>query len=179
MASYYRVRKQGEVLPVAETDVTFFDVEISFSTAQVDAWAADDIVHLIGPFPKGAKVVLDYADEGGATTPEAGTTEWSYDFSDLDTHATPTLDFDIGFSAALTGTSLDVFANDSAAAQTGATDYNDASEIGTDIGEKYLVLKIVTAAATAAGGTVRVRGAYSIQPRRIYIDATGAVAVTI
>lgn len=178
MANYYRVRKQGEVLPVAETDITFFDVTINFSEAQVAAWAAGDIVHLVGPFPAGAKVVLDYIDESGGD-PGLEVTEWSYDFSDLDTNATPTLVVDVSFGTALTGGTLDVFVDDSTAGQDGSIAYNANSENGVDIGGKYLVLDVETAAATPAAGTVRVRGAYSLQPRRIYIDATGAQAVAI
>lgn len=170
MANYYRVPKSGVVLPVAETDITFFDITITFDSVEVDEFGAGDVVHLVGPFPAGAKVVLDVP-----TTPDASSA-WSILATGGDSNATPTLDLNLATATTLAGGTLDEFIN-SLTLET--LDHNAATENGTDLGGKYLVLDVDAVAATAADLVVRVRGAFSIQPTRIYIDASDAVAVAI
>ena len=82
------------------------------------------------------------------------------DCDDLDSHATPTIVFDVGIGDS-DGVIDTVLINDSAAGQTGAFDDADSAPGGTlaakylDVSNKYLILTIVTAAATDAAGGVK------------------------
>jgi len=78
--------------------------------------------------------------------------------TDMDTNATPTLVFDINID---TGLSESTMVNNSTIGQAGGTDYSEATGIPEgliDVGGDYLGMKVVTAAATGAAGTITVQG---------------------
>lgn len=81
----------------------------------------------------------------------------SLEVDDLDTHATPTIKFDIALSAVAAGTSQTVLIDDSTAAQGGGVDGIDAlTYLGYDVSNKYLCFQC------AAAGTTRVAGDITI-----------------
>lgn len=90
----------------------------------------------------------------------------SLEVDDLDTHATPTITFDIALSAAAAGTSQTVLINDSTAAQGGGVDGIDAmTYIGYDVSNMYLCFQCAAAASTGAAGDIVIRAlVYTTDP---------------
>ena len=84
----------------------------------------------------------------------------------LDAHATPTLSFSL---VTHDGTSdVDTYISASTVGRTGATDEIDADtgfRFKSDVSGKYLAMKVTAAAATAAAGTITVRGSIWIGSR--------------
>ena len=76
--------------------------------------------------------------------------------SDMDTHGSPTLDFDIGFGTKAGVESLAII-DGSQAARTGVADAADSGVADVvNLSGLYLILKIAAASATAAAGTLEI-----------------------
>lgn len=89
--------------------------------------------------------------------------------SDMDTNGTPTLvmDFGIGDSDGVIDT---VLINDSAIGQAGGLDFTDATAADwVDVGGKYFIMTVVTAAATAAAGTLALAGVYFVNKQALSV----------
>lgn len=78
------------------------------------------------------------------------------DWSDVDTHATPTLEVD--HIVETSGGTETILIATSTAPQSGAVDELDAGLRFTDVSNRKLGHRVVTSAATAAAGTVRYKG---------------------
>jgi hypothetical protein len=86
-------------------------------------------------------------------------------WSDMDTHATETLDFDIGF-ADVDGVLDITLLNNGTASENAGQDEIPTAQLATsdpfvDVGGKYISIHIVAKAATAAAGTVQLGFFYS------------------
>lgn len=81
--------------------------------------------------------------------------------TDSDTHATPTLVFDV-VSTDSSDVVSDVFINDTDIGQGGGTARVANTGIGQYIGGKYLAFKVVTAAATPAAMTLTLFLSYAV-----------------
>lgn len=163
MADYYKVNATDTRGPHLETGITPFDVTVELSATQAGL-AAGAVFNLL-KMPEKAFIVNS-----------AG---WEYDFTDMDTNGAPALVLDIQFSASADGSSPDVVINNSSAGQSGASDAHDASEEWTDVGGKYLQAQVVTQAATAAAGSIRVKGFIACGVNPFTIDLSDATAVAI
>lgn len=153
--AYYANGQTLQFTPMAmDKQILFFDVTVQLAATQTDD-ATGAVINILGPFPANTELVLF--------------DEWWVLPSDLDTNATPALTYDLQISSALAGTSPTVLIADSTTAQGGTKDLLDSNLTGTSLSGKYLQVKIETAAATAAAGTIQVRGAVR----------TGAAARTI
>lgn len=128
-----------------------FDKTVTIATTSIDE-AGDDV--LLFQFPEGAMLP-------GFWLPVQVTP------SDMDTHATPTLVLDFGIADS-DGVIDTVLINDSTGGQTGTIDYTDSGVADwIDVGGKYFGMTVVTAAATAAAGTVGIAGVYFINHRAL------------
>jgi len=135
------VGDQANVFPRQVYGLNVFDVTTELATTQLDD--ANDDTNLL-QFPQNSRL-------------------WDVwvDLDDLDTGGTPALVWDLVVEAT-DGTGTVVLINDSTVGQTAGTDTLDTRQTSLliDVSLKYLQFRIVTKAATAAAGTLRVRGAF-------------------
>ncbi len=132
--------------PVGVQGLIPFSHQVAIATTSIDE-AGDDV--LLFKFPPNSFIKANDLD---------------VEFDDLDTNGTPTLVVDIGVGDS-DGVIDTVIINNSTGPQTGADDVADASTAGNywvDCSDKYLIMTVVTAAATAAAGDVTVRGTYAV-----------------
>lgn len=163
--SYINAHKSKQYVPLnPQAQNVYFDVTVSVSATQI-ADETDSTFVVLGPLP--------------ANTVIADSDSWQVDTSDLDTHATPTLTFDLTLADDKENANPDVLISNSDAAQSGATDYLDANEDWTDASSKYLLIKIEADVATGAAGTFRVRGAFRTGTPARTIDLTGVTGEVI
>lgn len=95
----------------------------------------------------------------------AGTVVWGFrgTISDVDTNGSPALVYDVVVINEA-GTTLFTLVSSSTKGRTGGTDVMDGALLGRNIGTSggYIALKVTTAAATAAAGTYKWAGLFSI-----------------
>lgn len=123
-------------------------VSAAIATTNIDH--ADDSILLAGPMPDVAYI----KNAAGVFV-----ARWT----DMDTNATETLDFDLGFGASDGG--LDVtFLNNGTAVEDAAVAENAqlaANDPWIDVGGLYLIMEIIAVSATPAAGTVQVGFEYT------------------
>lgn len=133
------IQNKKTVKPLAPQGLYYIDTgAVAFATTQIDD--INDETYVL-QFPQGCYLV-------------GSSLEVTY--SDMDTHVTPTLAFDVKTDDGSTEVTL---ISNSTGAQTGTYDQADA-DLGfqlKDVSGLYLNFKVKTAASTAAAGTVRVR----------------------
>jgi len=136
LKTYTRKRK----LPNADPQGVFpFSVTTEIATTSIDE--TDDEVYLIY-FPSNYDIYL---------------LDLEMTVDDLDTHATPTLVLDLNMD---TGSAEVTLINDTTIGQGGGSDKLDldGGHYLRSLSGNYLATKVVTGAATAATGTVTVKG---------------------
>jgi hypothetical protein len=129
-----KTRRKNTGGPQKPYGLELLKVEVDLVTTDLQQ---DDIVALF-QFPQGTRLIA------GAVVA-----------TDMDTHATPTLSFDITLSAATDGSNATVLINDSTIGQGGGQDGFDTLDyLGKDVSNLYLCYECEASAATAAAGTL-------------------------
>ena len=136
--------------PNAGADRGYCPVWISCSIATTHIDHEDDSVLLAGPMPAVAYI----ANKTGSF--------WAR-WTDMDTNATETLDFDLGFGAVDGGLDYTFLNNGTAVedAGVGVGAQIAAQDPWIDIGGLYVIMEIIAKAATPAAGTVQVAFEYN------------------
>lgn len=144
MAAGVQNATDGVIFPQAVQGLVPFKTTVTIPTTSIDD-IGDDV--LICKFPEGVYLY---------------TPSLLVQPSDMDTNGTPTLGLDFGFGDS-DGVIDTVLINDSVAARTGVADEVDTgiTDRFSDCGGKYFIMSVVTAAATAAAGTLEVEGLYA------------------
>lgn len=163
--SYIDEKKAKGYIPFQpEAQVVYGDVQVFVNATQIADETASTFV-VAGPFPAGAVV--------------ADSDAWQVIVTDLDTHATPTLTWDLTLAADKENASPDVLISNSTVGQSAGTDFLDANENNTTMADLYLLIKIEDDVATGAAGSFRVKYAYRIAAPARQIDLTGVTGVVI
>lgn len=133
----------GVIVPNQTPGVTPFKVTATIATTSLDD-VGDDV--LLFAFPANSYFL---------------TSSLVFHPSDMDTGTNLVFDVGIGDSDGVIDT---VLINDNAGGQTGTVAFADEVTTGegfVDCGGKYLICSVVTAAQTAAAGTIEVAGLYA------------------
>jgi hypothetical protein len=130
-------RRKNTGAPQKPQGLELLKLTVALGTTDIDD--VDDIVALC-QFPQGTRLL-----SGSVVA------------TDMDTHATPTLAFDITLSASATGTTPTVLINNSSIGTGGGQDAFDTLDyFGKDVSNLYLCYECEAAASTGAAGTLTV-----------------------